>query len=144
MKLTFKTILSSVKGLQELQELKFPPKISLDIYKMAKELDRELVAYRDLKDKIFKHYQIPENENGYDLSKVPSDKIDKLLGELEHLGDAEVTINDYSVDINVFERFNLPITPAMLGQLEWFIKDSTEPVPEEKPLKGKAAKVENN
>lgn len=145
MKLKFKQIVSSVAPFRELSESKFPPRTSLDIYKLGKELDKELSAYQELSKKIYVLHKVPSDDVGnYDLKKLKQEDLEKFFKDLEELLELEVEIGDYSLDIATFERFNIAISPAMLTVLDWLIdvgeeEKVEEPVAEPEPSKAKTA-----
>jgi hypothetical protein len=122
MKIQYKQILGSVGAYRELQNFKFPPKIALDIYKLGKELDRELEAYNELSRNIYKEHKVPEVDGRYNFEKMKPEDFQVFTKELEELLDAEAEIKDYHIPMSVFEKFNLNISPNMISALEWLIK----------------------
>jgi hypothetical protein len=122
MKLKIKQILVSVEPFVELQELKFPPKISMDIYKLGKELDKELEAYREMMKKIYAEYKVPESSGMYSVKGLDPHIIKSLEHDLNELVNVEVEIGNYSIPFEVFEQNNITISPRMLIVLEWLIK----------------------
>lgn len=130
MKIKFKQIVSSVAPFRELSESKFPPKTSLDIYKVGKELDRELTAYQDLSRKVYLANKVPSDELGnYDLKQLQPKELEKFFKDLEELLNLEVEINDYKISMDTLERYNVSISPSTLAALDWLI--DVEPAVEE-------------
>lgn len=142
MKITFKQALSSVVAFRELQELKFPPSVALQVYKLGKELDRELEDYRELSKGIYKNNNVPETSEGFDLKAIKPKQFDKVLKELDELLAQEVDLKDYHIPVETFERYDLPISTNLIIALEWLIQP--EPEVEEKTIeqgvKAKTAK----
>lgn len=132
MKITFKQVLTSVVAFRELQELKFPPSVSLQVYKLGKELDREVEDYRELSKGVYKNNNVPETSEGFDLKAIKPKEFEKISKELDELLEQEVEIKDYHIPVDTFERFNLPISTNLLIALDWLIKpDEEEEIKEE-------------
>lgn len=137
MKIKFKQALMSVAGFKELQELKFPPSITLQVYKLGKELDRELETYRELSKSIYKNHNVPEGDGGFDLSKVDSDTFFKISQDLDELLDQEVELKDYDIPFSMIEKYNNTCSTNMLIALDWLLNPEglkKEKAPEEKAL----------
>jgi hypothetical protein len=129
MNITFRKIIGSVGAFKELQELKFPPSVTLNVYKLGKELDRELETYRDLSKKIYVEHEVPEKaDKSYDLNALEPDKFELLAKDLDELLDSEVELKNYNIPLEVFERFNLTISTAMLISLDWLIKPEEDEI----------------
>jgi hypothetical protein len=136
MKIQFDKVLMSMAAFKELQELKLPPSLSLQVYKLGKELDREMEAYRELTKQIYKNHGIPETPTGFDLKEVDKDTFKKISEELDELLEQEMEIKDYHIPFETFERFNLPISTNLLIALEWLVKPEGEVKQEEPRGKG--------
>src|SRR5512141_735629 len=139
MKLTYRQLVSSIGAFNELQELRLTPKMALDIYKLGKELERELAAYRELSSKIYLQYgatTTPES-GGLDTSTIKSEDYPKLGEDMDELLDSECEIKDYAIPMESFEKFSLNISPRMIGSLEWLLF----PEKEEEPKATKTAKT---
>lgn len=138
MNITYKQILNSVAAFKELQNLRFPPKTALDVYKLGKELDRELETYNELSVKLYKEYKVPEVDGKYKFDELNSSDFSKLTDDLEELLDANAEIKEYHIPMETFERFDLNISPNLVMALEWLIRPPMdEEVPKEKTAKAK-------
>jgi hypothetical protein len=124
MKLTFKQVVESASAFKELQAAKLPPRTSVDIYKLGKALDKEMEAYQALTRKLYDEHKVPKTNGQYDLTKV--EDFDAVLKDLTELLETEVEIKEYSIPIELFERFDIPISTNLLISLNWLIKVEEE------------------
>jgi hypothetical protein len=143
MKLPYRRLLNSITAFRELQEIKFPPRTSLDIYKLGKSLDKELETYQAMQRELYKRYEVPEKGQGYDLAALKEDEASKLIADIEELMDAEADVKEMEIPLEIFEQNGVPISTNLLVALDWLIKIGDEKeeasITEEKEEKAEAA-----
>lgn len=138
MKITFKQILESIAPYNELNGMKYTPVVSLKIYKLGKELDRELQTYRDLGRKIYLKYEVPETEAGFDPSNMKDEDRKAMEEEFNELLASEIDIADYKIPIESLDLPNNFVSPNTIGSLEWLFLVQEEKIqPISKPKKAK-------
>jgi Ser-tRNA(Ala) deacylase AlaX len=127
MNIKLKQIIGSLGAFGELQALKFPPKVSLDVYKLGQELDKELAAYKELSQKIYKEHNVPEENGRFKIESLTPEQSNALIQELEELGEADIEIRDYHIPIETIEKIdsNL-ISPNFIGALSWLIQPDSQ------------------
>lgn len=133
MNIKYRQLLGSVPAFKELQGLKLPPRNSLDIYKLGKALDKEIEAYQDLSKELYKRHKVPQTQDGFDLTKLKTEDFDALAKDLDELLDSEIDLKDVSIPVEVFEKYDIPITASMLIALDWLIKVEEDQKEEEAP-----------
>ncbi len=140
MKLTLEQVLNSVAPYRELQTLKLPPRTALSVYKIGKEIDRELESYREVSNSLYKAYNATETPNGYDMGSVKPEEQEKLIVELTELMKSEVEVKITKIPIEILESTGNNIAAATIGALEWVFEIPEEVVQgQPKPKKNRAA-----
>jgi hypothetical protein len=124
MKVTYKKLLNSISAFRELQEMKLPPRTSLDIYKLGKEVDRELETYQEMAKKVYLEHGAKEDGESLSLKEIKD--LDALTEDLKELQAAEADLKEVSIPVELFERFNLNVSTNMLIGLDWLIKFEEE------------------
>lgn len=124
MKVTYKQLLNSLPAFRELQEMKLPPRTSLDIYKLGKEVDRELETYQEMAKKVYLEHGAKEEGDNISLKEVKD--LDALAKDLKELQDSEADLKDTSIEVELFERFGLNVSTNMLIGLDWLINFEEE------------------
>lgn len=124
MKIKLKDVLEGLTAFRELQEVKFPPRTALNIYKLSKVLDTEFESYREVSKKMYENHSVPMKETGeYDLESLSPEVIDTLNTEAEELLTAEVEVNAPEITVSELERSGVTVSPNMVRGLHWLIKD---------------------
>lgn len=107
MKITYRELVDSVPSLNELTELKFMPRTSLDLSKALKKLDKELANFNE------KYKEAVKDLEDKDLKEKT---IDDLLG-------TEVEVDVEKINFSTIERTRSEVSPNLFNNLEWFIND---------------------
>ena len=126
MKITLRTILESITPYEELQSILFPPRASLNINKMARELQREYNDYREVARSIYIKYQTPEDEKGFDIRELDTEVQEAIQKEINELLESEVEIKNLKVPFKVLEENKIMMKPPTIGALEWLFEFEEE------------------
>ncbi len=125
MKITYRKLIDSIPSFKELNEIEFMPRTALDLAKLSKVIDSELITFDETRTKLAKRYEnTPEDE---EKARKQSEKATK---EFTELLDSEVDIEVKTIPFTIIERTNRNIKPSIFIALDWLLESPAEEVPE--------------
>lgn len=125
MKITYKTVLSSLGALQEIQSLNLPPSYSLALYKNIKILRKELETYDEVRQKLDTEFQ-EKNADYVPVEGEVNPYMEQYQKDVEELVNTEMEVAIKKIDGTIFERFNINHTTQMLAMLDGWLLDIPE------------------
>jgi len=117
MKLSLKTIINSVTGLQGLSNLKLPIVTSFKISKVLKQINAELETFNEVKNKRSDEMGLSEKKQ----EDITPEENKKWNEEIKELTSKEVDIDVTKIKLS--ELGEEKIEPYILSQLDWLIEE---------------------
>lgn len=113
MKITVRTIVSSLEALRELSQLKFKAVQAFNVAKVVKDCQTHLENYDVVRVSTIKKFSTDGNQ-------VDENRINDFSNELNEVLDQEVEVYTHSLSLEDFS--DLTLAPGHLLLLEWLIK----------------------
>lgn len=131
MKINLNQLVGSLPAFQELQNVRFLPKTSLNIYKLAKSIQKELGEFDKKRNAIYSANGIPQVDGRFDPKDVAPEIIQKVDQEVNNLIADDIQLKpDFKIPFEELERAiqssGTNFSPLMIQNLEWLLDSGEE------------------
>jgi hypothetical protein len=122
MKLKLSDIVGAVISLRTLGAEKMPIRLAYNIQRNIRLLAVEAATYERMRQDLVKHKYGEETEDK--SFKVPDEKMDDFVAEMNKLGEEEVELDVHTV--NFADLADIKVSPNTLQGLEWMFVDGEQ------------------